>query len=256
MIDEILVIYKPQGVTPLQLINQLKKDKPEFKDHKIGFAGRLDPLARGVMLLTIGEANKNREPLLKLTKTYEFSVLFGVETDTYDYLGILKSFSVLKAPTDINRRIKKFVKENTGKFSQPYPPFSSKTIYGVPLFKLAKRQKLKIEDLPLKEIEIFNFKLISVNKISSQIISQEILQNLQKIKGFFRQKRIIKYWQKFFEINRDHDFITANFEIECSSGTYVRSLANRMGQVLGCSAIAFEIYRTKVGDFDIKDSLN
>ena len=98
MPNKVINIYKPQGVTPVQLIVKFRISYPEFKDTKIGFAGRLDPLAHGVMLLTIGEANFNREPLLNLNKTYKFKVLFGVETDSYDYLGLLKDFNKLRLP--------------------------------------------------------------------------------------------------------------------------------------------------------------
>src|SRR5687767_12670821 len=88
--NQVLNIYKPIGLTPLQLIKLLKKSKEGYKNIKMSFAGRLDPLAHGVMLLLLGEENKNRDKYLSLDKTYEFKVLFGVETDTFDFLGILK----------------------------------------------------------------------------------------------------------------------------------------------------------------------
>jgi recombination protein RecA len=43
-------------------------------------------------------------------------------------------------------------------------------------------------------------------------------------------------------------------EVRCSSGTYMRSLAHNLGKFLQTKAIASEIFRTKVGTFDIKDS--
>lgn len=255
--DEIICLYKPQGMTPLQLIEKFREDNPEYKNVKIGFAGRLDPLAHGIMLLTVGEGNKNREKYLNLNKTYQFKILFGVETDSYDYLGILKSLRISEMPQDYKVKISDFIKRHTGKYLQPYPPFSSKTINGTPLFKLAKRKGFKIHDLrfkngetwPSKEVEVFSFKQNSEYETSSQEISEIILKNLKKIKGFFRQKRIIDQWRSFFEMNKDQRFKIIEFEIDCSSGTYVRSLVHKLGKELGCGAIAFEINRTKVGDF-------
>src|SRR3712207_2873397 len=95
--NKILNIYKPVGFTPLEMITALLKEFPEYKDKKIGYAGRLDPLAHGVLLLMIGDATKQRKDYLGLDKMYEFEVLFGVETDTYDLLGFVKERKVVES---------------------------------------------------------------------------------------------------------------------------------------------------------------
>lgn len=253
--DRVLSIYKPVSLTPLQLIDKLREVNPEYRDIKIGYAGRLDPLAHGVMLLTIGDENKNRQKYLNLNKSYNFSVLFGVETDSYDYLGILKNLHVKDTSVNLKILINKFIRNNIGKLTQTYPQFSSKTIDGVPLYKLAKSGKLKEEDLPKREIEVFKFKLISLKNISSEKIEKEILNNLKKITGHFRKQKTISLWKELFNNNPGKEYVVAHFSIDCSSGTYVRSLANSMGQEFNCGAIAYEIYRTKVGTFNIEDCL-
>jgi|Deesub1362B_J571_1020462.scaffolds.fasta_scaffold00506_15 tRNA pseudouridine55 synthase len=45
------------------------------------------------------------------------------------------------------------------------------------------------------------------------------------------------------------------FELECSSGTYIRSLANSLGEYLGVGAYLFSLTRIKIGDFDLNQSL-
>lgn len=47
----------------------------------------------------------------------------------------------------------------------------------------------------------------------------------------------------------------ARFVIECSSGTYIRSLADEMGQKLGCGAHLCEITRTAVGEFSLEQAI-
>ena len=47
----------------------------------------------------------------------------------------------------------------------------------------------------------------------------------------------------------------ARFTIECSSGTYIRSLAHEMGQRLGCGAHLAEITRTAVGEFSLEQAV-
>lgn len=48
---------------------------------------------------------------------------------------------------------------------------------------------------------------------------------------------------------------TARFSIECSSGTYIRSLAHDMGQKIGCGAHLSEICRTAVGEFSLDQAI-
>ena len=45
-------------------------------------------------------------------------------------------------------------------------------------------------------------------------------------------------------------------EIECSKGTYIRSLANDLGEALGCGAYLKDLVRTRCGIFDIKDAVS
>ncbi len=45
-------------------------------------------------------------------------------------------------------------------------------------------------------------------------------------------------------------------EIECGSGTYIRSLARDLGEALGCGAVMSELQRTRIGSFHIEDAIN
>ncbi len=46
-----------------------------------------------------------------------------------------------------------------------------------------------------------------------------------------------------------------HFKIECSTGTYIRSLAHDFGQALGCGAFLSALRRTNIGEFDVKDGM-
>ena len=85
--NKILNIYKPVGISPLDAIKTLKEKYPELKDEKMTYAGRLDPLAEGVLLILAGNAVYEKEKYLKLDKEYEAEILFGFNTDTYDIFG-------------------------------------------------------------------------------------------------------------------------------------------------------------------------
>ena len=146
-------IYKPKGRTPLQIVDLVRKQFPQYQHEKIGYAGRLDPLAHGVLLLMIGEeTTKQREQYLNLPKAYECEVLFGVQTDTYDALGMLLNSKLQTTPENLDKEIKKFINPKLGKQIQPYPPFSSKPVNGKPLFWWAKANKLAEITIPQREI--------------------------------------------------------------------------------------------------------
>lgn len=252
--QKVLNIYKPIGLTPLQLIQKVREYYPELNNEKISYAGRLDPMAHGVMLLLIGEENKNRNEYLGLPKTYQFQVIFGVETDSYDILGLIKSTVSKNLPVNLEEEIKNFIKLNKGKQIQKYPPYSSKTVHGKPLFKWAREGKLSEISFPKKEIQIYKFKLLNLKQIDNNLLKLEILKKLAILKGDFRQEEVKRNWLAVFKKTSKINLVVAKLEVTCSSGTYMRSLAQELGVKIGCGAIAYDILRTQVGKWNLKNS--
>ena len=248
--NKILSIYKPYGFTPLQMIEKLRQQFPEYEKETIGYAGRLDPLAHGVLLLMIGDATKERDNYLSLPKHYEFTALFGIQTDTYDLLGIPVIQSQIRESKNLKETIDSFIKNHLGKHMQTYPPYSSKAVDGKPLFWWAKENKLDQIILPQREIEIKSFEKLSSGEMTRHELNQKIDEALDQVTGDFRQEEIRKAWDKFFRDQRAEPyFITANFRIACSSGTYIRSLVNEMG------AVAIDILRIQVGKYTMGNLL-
>lgn len=250
--NRILNVYKPIGATPLQMIHAVRKAYPEYKDVKIGYAGRLDPLAHGVLVLMISDAAKERDKYLSLQKTYEFEVLFGVETDTYDIMG----FPVPGRERIIDKDLVNiFVNKRIGTSEQSYPPFSSKSVQGKPLFWWAKQNKLSEITLPTHEINISAFELLSTNTIETSTLLTLTKKHIQLVSGDFRQEEILMRWSTLLQQTKQQNFQTAKFCITCSSGTYVRGLVQELGKELGNGAIALDILRTRVGSYSLKESL-
>ena len=48
----------------------------------------------------------------------------------------------------------------------------------------------------------------------------------------------------------------AHFRVVCSTGTYIRSLANDFGEALGCGAHLASLCRTRIGEFKLSDALS
>jgi tRNA pseudouridine55 synthase len=252
--NQLLNIYKPTGLTPLQVIELVKKQFPEYKNEKIGYAGRLDPLAHGVLLLMVGEATKEREKYLNLPKTYEFEALFGVTTDTYDTLGIIEKIALPIIAPD-KQTIKTFIESKLGRQRQTYPPYSSKAVNGKPLLWWAKNNKLSEITIPQREIAIETFTLQKLQKKTTHELQQTVFEQIDSVKGDFRQNEIKKTWEAFFLRTEQKEFFTAGFLLSCTSGTYVRSLVHELGETLKTGAITLEILRTKVGNYPLETAI-
>lgn len=257
---QIISVYKPKGLTPYQLIQRLKTKHPEYQNVPIGFAGRLDPLAHGVLLLMIGEETKNRNNYLSLPKGYTFAAVLGLSTDTYDVLGLCQNNLIMENYHNNTQQLKKsihdFIKIKTGKQLQSYPPFSSKTVAGKPLYWWARKNRLGEITIPQRQIEINDYKLLATEEVSAGVLQKNIKQQIKSVQGDFRQEEIEKRWNKFFRGNKNETFITVRFEIQCSSGTYVRGLVHELGNYLGTGAVTLEILRTRVGDFELDKILD
>jgi len=269
----IVRLYKETGETPLECVERYRNEHPELKDVALSYLGRLDPMAEGVLLVAVGDENKNREEYLGLDKEYEFEVLEGFSTDSYDLLGVAalrKSSSSLRPVV-----IEGTVSERTtfsegvtplqdivlpscsrngnafqnnilkrGVITQQYPPYSSKTVSGKPLWQWAREGKLNEIEIPTIEVEIYDVKKLGTRTISKEELLREIKAKIAKVKGDFRQAEVIESWKQVLHQNPQNSFIISSYFIACSAGTYVRSLANDMG------GVAFAIKRTKVGKWD------
>ena len=136
MSGSVVNLYKKLGETPRERLERLRIQRPHFEHEVLSYAGRLDPMAEGVMLCLVGSANHRREAYLDMSKEYTLDILFGFSTDTYDVLGKITESG---EPLGIMRKkIKEALNEFRGMQAQEYPPYSSKTVEGKSLFAWAR----------------------------------------------------------------------------------------------------------------------
>ena len=212
------------------------------------YAGRLDPMASGLLLVLLGEETKNKEKYLKLDKEYEFEILFGFATDTYDVLGkVISNYELTITNYELKKQIKNELVKFTGKFIQQYPIYSSKTVKGKPLFAYARGGE-EVE-IPERDVDVKSLKFIKLRKINNKKLLENIERRIAKVNGDFRQEEILKIWKK--RLKKENNFYITTFKIKCSSGTYVRGIANSLGEKLNIPSLAFSIKRTRVGKYVI-----
>ncbi|MBU2330236.1 hypothetical protein KKG57_02105, partial [Patescibacteria group bacterium] len=82
-----VVLEKPVGQTPLEALRLFQERSPIYKDVPLSYAGRLDPMASGKLLVLIGEECKKQKKYHGLDKEYVIEVLLDIGTDTGDVLG-------------------------------------------------------------------------------------------------------------------------------------------------------------------------
>ncbi|MDA1316596.1 MAG: hypothetical protein O3B87_01070 [bacterium] len=252
-----ILVNKPVSLSPLQAIVALKVMKPELKDTIIGYAGRLDPMAEGLLLLLTGDENKARKEYELLDKEYKFEVLLGIKTDSYDILGLIDNVNNKKlAMSDLKLEIPHLFKSLEGQQNQPYPPYSAARVKGKPLYYWAREGKIDEVAIPSKQITIQDLRLDKVEEVRLTDLKAAIIQRISDVKGEFRQHEIIERWNEVISKQGDHIFTKLICTIECSSGTYVRSIANELGTQLGTGAIAYSIKRIRIGTYKLGDAIN
>ena len=244
---EILVLYKNLGETPLECLHRYKAEHPEYVEAKMTYLGRLDPMAEGLLLVLAGNT-RDKEKYLSLDKTYEFEVLWGFRSDTYDVLGIVEEG---KFPKNLEKKMESLLAKIGAKTVQGYPAYSSRTVSGKSLFMWARENKIEEVDIPTKQIRIFSIEHIHTRQASGKEILDTALQNISKVEGDFRQGKIRASWQNALIARPREDFLISKFRADVSSGTYIRGLANEMGKLLDCGTLAWSIKRTRVGEYKI-----
>ena len=153
MLDGILIIDKPAGITSHDVVAKVRK---ALKTKKVGHTGTLDPLATGVLIVCVEKATKLVNYLTCDEKTYEVEMKFGIKTDTGDITGKI----IDEDPNyDIDIGIiKNTINKFIGKQKQIPPMYSAIKINGKKLYELA-REGIEIER-EAREIEIFDIRNI------------------------------------------------------------------------------------------------
>lgn len=245
-----IVLDKKRGQTPLECLEAYRASLPELANIPMTYAGRLDPLATGLLLVLAGEERFKKEYYLGLDKEYEVEVLLGVSTDTGDVLGLIKKYSknnkkICAHPIDYGA-----FKKLTGKRVQKYPAYSSKPYEGEPLFAHA-RAGTSPEELPAHEIKINSISITGMRSENDETVKKEIFGMIGVVRGDFRQQEILARWEKFFTKNHIELFPILTMRVNCGSGAYMRILAEEIGEALGTPALAYRIHRTKIGPYKL-----
>lgn len=133
-----IILDKPLGLGSTQGVSAVKRALREggYGKYKVGHGGTLDPLATGVLPIALGEATKLAGRMLDSDKIYEFTVKFGVETDTLDLEGqVIAESDVRPSREEVEAVLPRF----TGPIDQVPPAYSALKVDGERAYDLARK---------------------------------------------------------------------------------------------------------------------
>lgn len=185
-----------------------------LKIKRVGHTGTLDPAAAGVLPICVGQATRLVEYLQAGRKTYVAEATFGFETDTLDGVGQVIAEN---DASNVNlEAIRRALADFRGEIEQIPPAFSAIKKDGRKLYDLARSGQIDESALAPRRVTIHN------------------VEPTHFFADAWRPRTMIR--------------------IECSSGTYIRSLVRDLGHALGCGATMTFLVRSQSGHFTLENA--
>lgn len=239
----IFPVWQPIGSSSHMLTKAIGAELGELATH----TGTLDPMAEGVLVILTGEDRFVKGSLHDWLKTYSFSILWGVSTDSADKLGCVTDYSGAQVTKE---QIVQVLKKFPHHYAQKIPEFSARRVKGKSSFDWAKdhkeifekKREVKLSAIICDSIEIFE---------RATLLSQHHT-TINLIKGNFRQEEVLQSWKH--KIPKEaQTFLISHHTVTASPGTYIRQLVSDLSNQLGAPATTWRITRTVNGPFTKED---
>ena len=163
--DGVLLVDKAEEMTSHDVVALVRR---KLGIRKVGHCGTLDPIATGLLLLTLGRGTKIQDLLMSEDKEYAGTLLLGVTTSTQDRQGeVINQRNV--PPLDENK-IRATFEKFRGDFYQMPPMVSAKKHGGVPLYKLARQGKVVEREPRLVHVYRYNVDRIALPEIDFSLL--------------------------------------------------------------------------------------
>ncbi|MCL6698223.1 tRNA pseudouridine(55) synthase TruB [Sphingomonas sp. NSE70-1] len=231
-----IIIDKPIGLGSTQAVGAVKRMLREAGEPKtkVGHGGTLDPLASGILPIALGEATKLAGRMLDATKSYDFTIRFGEETDTLDLEGkVIATSDVHPSQDEVDAILPRF----TGPIEQVPPAFSALKVDGERAYDLARAGK---------EVELKS-RSVTVHSLSTCRPSEGWGPcQVEKTEPYDMDASL-----------RWHDGLREiTLSATVSKGTYIRSLARDISHALGTVGHVTMLRRTKAGPFALNQAIS
>tara|TARA_B100001029_G_scaffold78493_1_gene64271 strand:+ start:3645 stop:4526 length:882 start_codon:yes stop_codon:yes gene_type:complete len=241
-------IDKPSGLSSYSVIRELK---PYISNSKLGFVGTLDPIASGVLPVSVGFANRLSDEINSNKKEYLAKGKFGEETDTYDSQGTVTGNAKFDHinEEDFRSALSSFL----GEKEQKAPIYSALRINGKRMYDLARKG---IEIKPkIRKVELFSVELIDFSAPYFQI---KIICG----KGFYVRSLINDIGKKLNSLSHMVDLrrtLSGAFSIDSSIklGNAKKKLADNLFKdlIIPPQEVLFGFKMVNINDLELKKIL-
>lgn len=214
-----IILDKPVGLGSTQAVAAVKRNLREAGHGKVkvGHGGTLDPLASGVLPIALGEATKLCGRMLDASKSYDFTIRFGEETEGLDAEGEVVTVSDSRPTLDeIDALLPRF----TGEIEQIPPAYSAIKVDGKRAYDRARAGE--VVELKARKVTVFAV------SVCAQQLEQDDSPKLDEI----------------------------TLSADVSKGTYIRSLACDIARALGTVGHVAMLRRSKAGPFGLKQAIS
>jgi len=219
-LNGVLLIDKPAGVTSHDVVAAVRR---ALDGAKTGHAGTLDPFATGLLVVLVGKATKAQRQMMELRKRYETVARLGAVSSTGDTEGEITETGRLPADPPALP---------TGEIRQRPPMYSAVKIAGERAYRRARRGERF--QMPERIVSVYRFEQIWRADTNPAHPTQRDPSDACTTPPGGSERSLER----------------AGYEIECSAGTYVRSLIADLGD-----AYCLELRRTAIGPFDVRDAV-
>jgi tRNA pseudouridine55 synthase len=235
--DGLLIVDKPAGWTSHDVVARARR---LLKEKRVGHTGTLDPFATGVLVLLVGRATRLAQFLAGAEKEYEATIRLGYSTTTGDLTGarraaaqagggssaagegINREADATGCATPAREQFEAALASLRGEIEQVPPMYSAKKVGGKKLYELARRGA---------EVER---KAVRVKVSAFEVVADDA-----------------GAWSH----SNDDGTCDVRARVVCSAGTYVRALAESVGERLGTGAHLAALRRTRAGRFGVADAV-
>ncbi|WP_169712016.1 tRNA pseudouridine(55) synthase TruB [Mammaliicoccus stepanovicii] len=187
-----------------------------LKTKKVGHTGTLDPEVSGVLPICIGKATRVSDYVMESGKKYVAEVSIGKSTTTEDQTGEVVSTKDVEDNKWNKRDIEAALTQLIGEIEQIPPMYSAVKVNGKKLYEYA-RQNIEVER-PVRKVFIKNIDLLT-------------------------------------DITYEDNQCKFKVEIDCGKGTYIRTLATQIGELLHYPAHMSHLIRTNSGGFSLEQAI-
>jgi tRNA pseudouridine55 synthase len=235
--DGLLIVDKPAGWTSHDVVARARR---LLREKRVGHTGTLDPFATGVLVLLVGRATRLAQFLAGAEKEYEATIRLGYSTTTGDLTGERRADAeageeMSAAGEEVEagagakdcaalerEQFEAALASLRGEIEQVPPMYSAKKVGGRKLYELARRGEEVERRAARVKVSVF------------EVLGEES-----------------DAWSR----PNDDGTCDVRVRVVCSAGTYVRALAESVGERLGTGAHLAALRRTRAGQFRVEDAV-